>query len=230
MRRLVTLSEILTAFGDRIKAGTYYTLPGIVVAFYPSTRTADVQPAVNDPRFDPDTGDLVLENFPIIPHVPVAYPCGGGFEITWPLAEGDKVTLTAYDIDPTKHIQTGNQENPPNVGRQRGAFWRATPEDVTQGQSSAGTAMTIGAKGGGDPQISFQGSKIQLGASPSDFVALASKVDTMMTALKNMAQTLSGSGAIVVVSTGLPSPLLIGTASAMASAVEASGSTHVQAK
>jgi hypothetical protein len=166
----------LTAFGERIKAGTYYTLPGIVVAFYPSTRTADIQPAVNDPRFDPDTGDLILENFPIIPHVPVAYPCGGGFEITWPLSQGDKVTLEAYDLDPTKHIQTGNQENPPNVGRQRGAFWRATPEDVTQGQSSAGTAMTIGAVGGGDPVVSFQGSKIQLGASPSDFVALASLV------------------------------------------------------
>jgi protein gp138 len=230
VRRLITLAEILTAFGDRIKAGTYYTLPGIVVKFYSSTRTADVQPAVNDPRFDPDTGELILEDFKIIPHVPIAYPCGGGFEITWPLVQGDKVTLTAYDLDPTKHILTGNQEDPPNVGRQRGAFWRATPENVTQGQSGAGSALTIGAIGGGDPQISFQSGKIQLGASPSDFVALASKVDSMTSLLKALALILQGPGAIVGSSTGIPIPTLVTAATNLASGIEASGSTLVQAK
>lgn len=177
MRRQITLSEILTAFGDRLKSGTYYTLPGIVVQFYSASRTADIQPAVNDPRFDPDSGALVLEDFPILPKVPIVYPCGGGFEITWPLVQGDKVTLTAYDLDPTKHILTGNQEDPPNTGRQRGMFWKATPENVTQGQSAAGSSLTIGAVGGGDPVISFNGSKIQLGASPTDALALGSVVD-----------------------------------------------------
>lgn len=182
MRKQVSWFEILDATSERLKNDLTHSMQGIVTAYYPgSPATVDVQPAVNDVRFDTDTDERISEPMSIIPQVPIVYPCGGGYVFTFPLAPGDKVQLIADDLDPTAHRLSGRQSDPIDVRRHAGAYWKAFPGDVTDTSAPAGgTTLKIGK---GSATIEIDGSTINLAGS-SDFVALASKVDQCMAALK----------------------------------------------
>ena len=66
----------------------YTCTPGIVSAYDPATRRATVQGALTMVRTD-------REEVPRadIHNVPVLFPSGGGFSMTWPLQKGDPVLL-----------------------------------------------------------------------------------------------------------------------------------------
>jgi hypothetical protein len=207
VRKQLTIQEILVAFGDRIKSSMYHVQPGIVQAYYAGQPgTVDVLPAISDVRFDPDDGSRLSEPWPIIPRVPVLYPSGGGFSITFPLAKNDKVILLAFDQDPTTHRQTGQAEDPQHTARHTGSYWCAIPADVTQVTSpTAGTTMKIGK---GSTTIEIDGTNISLGgASVSDNVALASLVVSELNKIKTALASLtvtSGPGAGGTVTAGTP--------------------------
>jgi len=63
-------------------------LPGIIVSFDPVTQTASVQPAVQ--RVFTDRGAV---NLPVCVDVPVAFPGGGDFWLTFPVKHGDECIL-----------------------------------------------------------------------------------------------------------------------------------------
>lgn len=63
-------------------------LPGIIAAFDPVTQTASVQPAIK--RIFTEKGPV---NLPLCVDVPVQFPGGGGFFLTFPVAAGDECTL-----------------------------------------------------------------------------------------------------------------------------------------
>lgn len=158
-----------------------HCVPGIVTAYHTDTQCVDVQPAVNDVRIDPDTGERVQEAFPVFPQVPVAWPRFGGYCISGPVNAGDRCVLVAFDLDVTKHRLTGNQEDPLHAGRHQGVTWFALMADLTdpgrmQDTSAAASSLVIG-KDGASTQLRIDGSHISLGASASDFVAKASVVD-----------------------------------------------------
>jgi hypothetical protein len=63
-------------------------LPGIIVSFDPATQTAAVQPAVK--RIFTERG---ATNLPVCVDVPVAFPGGGDFFLTFPVKAGDECIL-----------------------------------------------------------------------------------------------------------------------------------------
>ncbi len=63
-------------------------LPGIIVSFDPETQTASVQPAIK--RIFIDKGAV---NLPMCVDVPVAFPGGGDFFLTFPVKPGDECIL-----------------------------------------------------------------------------------------------------------------------------------------
>lgn len=199
MQRQITPQSVIKDHSEVVKASHYRSMPGIVVAHYPGKpATVDVQPAVNDVRFDLDTGDRVSEPWPIIPRVPVCYPSGGGYSLTFPLAPGDKVELLADDMDPTVFRLTGNQGDPSDVRRHGGNYWKAIPVDLTDtGAPTAGNTLKIGK---GTTTITIDGATINLGGS-SDFVALASLVATELGKIQTSLATGSNSGGPVVFAT-----------------------------
>jgi hypothetical protein len=71
-------------------------------------REVDVQP-VHKRAYRNEDGDRVTDKQPIIPSVPVVYPGGGGFTVTWPLAVGDEVLLVFSDDSLDKYLQVGGQ-------------------------------------------------------------------------------------------------------------------------
>jgi len=89
--QLPSLSDMLLGISRGAAAGEERGMPARVVSFTegPPARV-NVQPLRQKPGVDgaPPT------DYPVIPDVPVVYPCGGGFRFTWPLQEGDVVWLT----------------------------------------------------------------------------------------------------------------------------------------
>ncbi len=63
-------------------------LPGIIVSFDPDTQTASVQPAIK--RIFTERGAV---NLPLCVDVPVAFPGGGDFWLTFPVGPGDECIL-----------------------------------------------------------------------------------------------------------------------------------------
>lgn len=63
-------------------------LPGIIASFDPDTQTASVQPAIK--RIFTEKGPL---NLPVCVDVPVAFPGGGDFFLTFPVKAGDECIL-----------------------------------------------------------------------------------------------------------------------------------------
>lgn len=205
-RKQISDFEILDALAERVKNDSKHTIAGIVQAYYPGApATVDVLVAVNDARFDVDTDERISEPGPTLSKVPVAYPCGGGYSLTFPLANGDKVQLIADDLDPTKHRLTGNQEDPIDVRRHAGRYWHAVPVDFTISAPSAGATLKIGK---GATTIEIDGSTINL-AGNSDFVALASKVDACMASIKSHTHPVATTGsATAQTGTAAASPAL----------------------
>jgi len=77
-----------TAAARSMLKDTHTCLPGIVKAYDPETQTASVQPAIR--RVFVDQGEVDL---PVCVDVPVVFPAGGDFVLTFPVAAGDECLL-----------------------------------------------------------------------------------------------------------------------------------------
>jgi hypothetical protein len=168
VERSLTLSEILKVAGDALRNSMYHAMPGSVVAYHAGEQTADVQPMVNDVRFDLDTGARTSEPWQVIPHVPVAFPKMGGLAVYCDLAAGDQVLLFAQDLDPTAYRQTAQRSDPGDVARHAGSYWTAHPADMTAAGALPATGGVIVA---GDPNGTLQP------------VALAATIDALISVL-----------------------------------------------
>lgn len=64
-------------------------LPGQITEFNAEAMTVSVQPTVKG-RITRQDGSVVSVALPLLVDVPVVFPSGGGFTLTFPLAEGDE--------------------------------------------------------------------------------------------------------------------------------------------
>lgn len=108
-----------SATDDQIKAAlldVHTSLPGIIIDFDPSTRTATVQPAIQR-VFVERNGEPKPMNLPPCVDVPVYFPAGGGFEMTFPVAAGDHCLLAFSERCIDNWFASGGVE-PPDDYRQ----------------------------------------------------------------------------------------------------------------
>jgi hypothetical protein len=237
MRRSITLSDIATASSDSLRESMYHCWPGSVVAFHASSETVDVQPMVNDVRYDLLTDARVSEPWPVIYGVKLAWPKFGGFELVGPMSPGDGVILQAFDLDPTAYFQTGNRSDPAHVARHAGTYWAAHPANLTNAGVSPDAAAAAGAAiigaAGKAAQIRFNGTTIQLGAAGGDFVALASKVDANTAQIKTFADAVNTILGNLIPASGVTAGQVAAFAAAVTAfkaALEATGSSLVAAQ
>ncbi|WP_414675081.1 Gp138 family membrane-puncturing spike protein [Luteibacter sp.] len=80
------------AFADEASKRLRVALPGVIVSFNPEAQTATVQPLIRQVMIDGTT-----QNLPVLQDVPVAFPRGGGFVLTFPVSEGDECQLVFND-------------------------------------------------------------------------------------------------------------------------------------
>lgn len=74
------------------QAQIWTALPGIVTAFAPVAMTVSVQPAVMGSVKD-ESGRVQNQAMPLLVDVPVVFPCGGGFSLTYPIRPGDEALV-----------------------------------------------------------------------------------------------------------------------------------------
>ena len=188
LSKRTTISEVIGTTVKSLMSDTYHCLPGIVQAYYPADLTADIQIAVKDPRFDPDTDVLQTEQWPLYPHVRVAWPNFGGFIISGQLNKLDAVQVFFQDLDDSAYRESGQVSDPPRTRRHGSDAAFCFPMsvlDVDATGTDANTAgVTIIGTDGSQAQIRFDGTHIQLGATGSDFIALASLVASELGKIK----------------------------------------------
>ncbi len=198
-------------------------LPGIVVSYDESTRTAVVQPAIYD-------GAEAMEP---IEDVPVLFPRGGGFRLVFPLVKGDEVEIRFSKVDPARFLVTGEVSKADNV-RRGGLYGFAVPASISDSLlaeiTSVANALHLGLDDGTtdivikDGEVQVLGATLKIGdgstttvtvttgtaevvanaiklgaATTADYVALASKVDQMFVTMQTA--VIAGLAGIV-----LPSP------------------------
>lgn len=74
------------------QAEMWTSLPGIVVSFDAVAMTASVQPAIKGQITD-EAGATSFVDLPLLEDVPVEFPSGGGFILTFPIRSGDECVL-----------------------------------------------------------------------------------------------------------------------------------------
>ena len=116
--RSVTLAEVLRANNAALRAGLHTSMPGVIKTYDPETKRADILPVVMMPTYDPETGeeDEAVE-LPVIPNVPVSFPRGGGWHLSFPLEPGDHVTLVFSETATGAWRESGEVSEPGDVRR-----------------------------------------------------------------------------------------------------------------
>jgi len=71
-------------------------MPGIVMSFNAEAQTASVQPAIRENVQVGGAGQSL--DLPVLSDVPVQFPGGGGFRLTFPVREGDECLLVFSDM------------------------------------------------------------------------------------------------------------------------------------
>ena len=106
------LAEVIEAGIDTAMEGLNTCIPGVILNYYPTTQTADVQLANKSLHQILDTDLLISEEYPTLPNVPVCFPSGGGIHVTFPLQQGDNCILlfSKSDINNFRANNTPNNE------------------------------------------------------------------------------------------------------------------------
>lgn len=89
-------------------------MPGIIESFDAVKQTASVQPAVRRifKRTDGEDVFLVPEALPLLINVPVQFPRGGGFSLTFPVTKGDECLLVFCERSIDNWHQYGGLRDP----------------------------------------------------------------------------------------------------------------------
>jgi hypothetical protein len=106
-------SNIKQGIDSRLK-DLHTSLPGIVESFDSATQLARVQPAIKRifVTRDEDIEILTPLDLPILINVPVIFPRGGGFSLTFPVSKGDECLITFCERSIDDWHQTGKSRSP----------------------------------------------------------------------------------------------------------------------
>lgn len=103
--RKQTFESAFKTIFRQLLTGVSTAMPGIVTAFDGKNKVS-VQPAIQI------LVDGELIDLPVIEDVPVLYPGGGGFKITWPISENDECLLVFAQRDISNWKTTGGRVAP----------------------------------------------------------------------------------------------------------------------
>lgn len=75
-----------------LQADIQTALPAIIQSFDPAKRTCTAKPTIKFEITNPDQSTKWVE-LPVIVDIPVIFPSGGGYTLTFPIAQGDECLL-----------------------------------------------------------------------------------------------------------------------------------------
>lgn len=197
-----TLAEVVREALDSRLIDVHTSAIAVVEKYDPVTMQVDCRLVVRR-ALRAEDGSTVNEEIPVIPAVPVMFPRGSTFAITWQLVPGDHVMLFFTESSADQWRATGSPSNDAGDLRRHalGSAFAipAVAPDVkllAQSQTQAlvigGLELHLGAPGTvtvkiGDSAatlVELEATLIKLGIGATDFVALAAKVLTELQSIK----------------------------------------------
>lgn len=177
------MSEVIRRAQESRVGDIYTALPGIVQTYDSTNQVVDVQPAIRRwlPTIDED---IVHEDLPVLPNVPVVFPGAGAIAITWPIAAGDEGLIVIATYAFSQWRQSGNMSDPGDTRLHslgNAVFipgLRSNKNKIDASQASANALV-------------LEASEVRLGKSATSYVALADKVSTE---LGKIAAAIAGLG------------------------------------
>lgn len=186
--RFPSPADVINRALDSRLAGTRVALPGRIESFDAATQLAKVKPLLQETSIGEDDSEIV-ESIGVLNNVPVQFPGGGGFVITFPVAAGDPCWLVFADRSLDKWKTAGTEVDPVDLRRHdlsdAVALLGVRSKAAALAEFDA-AAAEFGKVGG--LHVRVTGTAVHLGVnsgeSATDAVALASKVDAQLSALK----------------------------------------------
>lgn len=168
-----SLAELIRRSIEAKLIDVHTCLPGTIVSYDSATVTAKIRLGVMH-ALPKDDGSLALEQYPILPDVPIHFQQGGGYSVTFPLIPGDTVLVIFNETDVSQWLLTG-QTSPPNLQRRfnLGSCW-AIP-----GAKPTSTPLPAAA----DPSLCINGGEVKVGLLAADYVAMNAKVVAELTSI-----------------------------------------------
>jgi len=165
-------------------------LPASVLSYDEATQTATVRLVPRFRRQDPAQGNAVVPyDPPDVPSVPVAFPGGGDYSITWPLAAGDTGYLVVADRSIDEWKANGGTRTEPQDPRRHylsdGIFVPGvrSPAQPLEGDALASDGLVVRAT----TKLVVDCPDVRLGSdSATKGVALGPDVHTQLLAIKAM--------------------------------------------
>lgn len=114
MTQRVYGSELLDFWLQRRMADVHTALPAKVLSYDAAAQTVDVRPQISRYIFDEDTNERTAETLPDLYGIPVAFPRGGGFHVSFPLAADDYVLVICSE-EPTLSWRSKAREVEPGL-------------------------------------------------------------------------------------------------------------------
>lgn len=196
------LSHALDAIRGRVMRDLKVAGPAQVLRYDATHQMVDVRPMLAE--WFPSEGDDVEQVFaPVLTDIPVAFPGGGGYRITFPVAVGDTVLLVIADRSLDAWLDQGGRQAPNDLRRHNLSDAVAIPglHDNRHAWTGAATDhMTLGKDGG--PQIHLKSSTVELGSSATQSAvngtALMAALDTLQAAVGAFATAVGGATPAVV--------------------------------
>ena len=96
---------------DGRQAEIWTALPGIFQSFDPEALTAAVQPAIRG-EVPGETGAARAVDMPLLVDVPVVFPHGGGYSLTFPIRQGDECLVVFASRCMDAWWQSGGVQSP----------------------------------------------------------------------------------------------------------------------
>lgn len=187
-------------------AEVHTVLPGRITKYDKATQLADVEVCVKM-RTDTDDGETLVEDFPVIPNVPVEQLQTTGFFASFPIAANDFVWLHIVEQSTDKWMANGGVGVDDPLDRRfnlKDCYACLARDPKAPISETEDDAIVIGGKGSA-PRVYLLNDMIALGEkSPTSFVALADAVLTEMNKIKSAL-----AGATYVNSGGTPTTLVI---------------------
>lgn len=186
------------------------TFPGVVVSYNRARQTAVVQVVPRLRWRNPDTDEVVFEQVPQLPDVPVLFPAGAGVSIVWDLAAGDAVWVVLADRCIGEWKDTGNADTEPQVPRR----WDFSDAVAIPGGQPPADPLTGGALPSASGMLVIRGGDVRLGSSAAvSGVALAPLVEAQLTTLEAALQAsitagiAAGGGGVIAALTAMQTAL-----------------------
>ncbi len=215
-----SLAEILDAHGQTLRDDVRVSLPAVVTAVHADRQTVDVQISIKNPLYD-SAGNISYEKMPSIADVPIGVLRGNGFFIWLPIAVNDSVMLVFSDLSTDNWRASDGIEPvaPGWAGKHTADSPIAIPCLGVDSHFLVDPALAAGkiiiGKDGSPAQIRISATEIDLGTTPTSPIALATPVNTAITALQvEVAAIATWIAAIAVAANTIP--LFPGFAAAVA--------------